>query len=143
MRILLDTQVFLWMHVSSARMSSTARATLRDGANTLLFSAVSSWEIAIKYALGRLSLPDLPSRYVTDRIRTSGLTPVAIEHVHALRVEGLPLHHRDPFDRLLVAQAMELGVPIMTADSAFASYEIEVFPATGRLPRPRRVLQNG
>ena len=129
------------MHVSSGRMSEAARATVKDGSNTLLFSAVSSWEIAIKYALGKLALPDLPSRYVTDRIRASGLTPVPIEHGHALRVGELPFHHRDPFDRLLIAQAMELGVPIMTADASFASYEIEVFPATGRLPRPTHLGQ--
>ena len=135
MRILLDTQVFLWMHASSARMSKSARAAVKDGSNTLLFSAASSWEIALKYALGKLPLPDIPSRYVPDRIRTSGLTPVMIEHVHALRVGELPFHHRDPFDRLLVAQAIELGAPIMTADAAFAPYEIELIPATDRLCR--------
>lgn len=129
MTILLDTQVFLWMHVSSARLSRTARATLRDGSNTLLLSAASSWEIAIKYALGKLPLPDPPSRYVTDRIRMSAITPVVIEHVHALGVEKLPLHHRDPFDRLLIAQAIELGVPIMTADRALSPYEVELIPA--------------
>lgn len=131
MTILLDTQVFLWMHASSNLMSRTARATIRDGENTLLLSAVSSWEIAIKYALGKLPLPDAPSRYVTARIRTSDLTPLAIEHGHALRVENLPLHHRDPFDRLLVAQAIELGVPILTADPAFMPYEVDVLPAAG------------
>ena len=61
----------------------------------------------------------------------SVLTPLAIEHIHALRVEGLPLHHRDPFDRLLVAQAIELGVPILTADPAFTPYDVEILPAIG------------
>ena len=129
MRILLDTQVFLWIHVSPARMSETARGAVQDGSNRVLLSAVSSWEIAIKYALGKLPLPDLPARYIPDRIRTSRLTPLPIEHAQALRVGELPLHHRDPFDRLLVAQALDLKVPIMTSDPVFAAYGIEVFPA--------------
>lgn len=130
MKILLDTQVFLWMHVSSDRMSDAARSAVQDGSNPLLYSAVSSWEIAIKYALGKLPLPDVPSRYIPDRVRISRLTPVPIEHAHALRVGELPLHHRDPFDRLLVAQAMEMQVPIMTADPMLALYEVEVVSAT-------------
>ncbi len=131
MTILIDTQVFLWMHVSPQRMSGPARSILTNGSNTLLFSAASSWEIGIKYAIGRLPLSDPPSKYVTERIRTSNLTPLPIEHVHALRVEDLPVHHRDPFDRLLVAQAIVIGVPIMTSDLAFNQYEVDIFPAVG------------
>lgn len=77
---------------------------LRDPAHVLLLSAASSWEIALKHRLGKLPLPDAPDRYVPDRMRRSGTTGLAVEHAHALAVVALPDHHRDPFDRMLIAQ---------------------------------------
>jgi PIN domain nuclease of toxin-antitoxin system len=83
---------------------------------------VVSWEVAIKHGLGRLPLPEPPERYVPDRIRAIGASPVAIEHSHTLAVASLPPLHRDPFDRLLIAQGTALSATILTADYAVAEY---------------------
>jgi PIN domain nuclease of toxin-antitoxin system len=123
-RILLDTHVFLWLLTQPERLGGHLRL-LEDRRNALLVSAVSSWEIAIKHALGRLSLPEPPERYVPERLRAIGAEALAIEHTHALAVASLPPLHGDPFDRLLVAQAGLLAVPIITADPAVAQYPVE------------------
>ncbi len=99
-------------------------SSLEDLGNQLLFSAASSWEIAIKVQVGRLELPDDPKRYVPDRMRAIGVEPLAVEHNHALAVGQLPHLHRDPFDRLLVAQARDLRLCIVTADARIARYEV-------------------
>lgn len=129
MTVLLDTQVWLWMQVAPGRLGRAARNLVEDASNALLLSAASSWEIAIKHALGRLPLPEPPERYVPDRMQTSGVIGLAVEHSHALRVSALAPHHRDPFDRLLVAQAQLECVPLMTADRVFERYEVDVVPA--------------
>lgn len=98
---------------------------IEDPATDLLLSAASSWEIAIKHGLGRLPLPDPPDEYVPERIRLSGIIGLPIEHSHALAVSALPPLHRDPFDRMIVAQAIVLDVPVITADPAVIQYEIE------------------
>lgn len=128
MRVLLDTHIWLWMLTEPDRLGD-ARPILGNARNDLLLSAASSWEIAIKYALGRLPLPEAPEGYVPSRIRSSGVTPLAVEHAHALAVASLPTHHRDPFDRLLVAQALLEGVPLVTADPALKPYGIELIQA--------------
>jgi PIN domain nuclease of toxin-antitoxin system len=89
-------------------------------------SAVVSWEIAIKVQVGKLQLPEPPAAYMAARIERHGATPLPVEHAHALRVGELPLHHRDPFDRLLVAQAQVLGATLLTADHALAAYEVDL-----------------
>ena len=129
MRVLIDTCVFLWMRMAPDRIAPEVRRIIVERENDILFSAVSSWEIAIKYALGRLDLPEPPYAFIADRVASSGLTPIPIEHGHALRVAALPFHHRDPFDRLLIAQAAELQVPIITDDQSFGAYEIDVISA--------------
>ncbi|CAN5703674.1 type II toxin-antitoxin system VapC family toxin [soil metagenome] len=129
MRVLLDTHVWLWMQAEPERLSSDARDTITDLANELLLSAASSWEIAIKWSLGKLDLPEPPDRYVPDRLTSSGVTALAILHGHALAVARLPRHHRDPFDRMLVAQARAEGLPLLTADPVFDRYPVEVIPA--------------
>jgi len=91
-----------------------------------LLSAASSWEIASKVELGRLPLPQPPERFVPDRPRSTGVTPITIEHVHALEAGRLPAHHRDPVDRVLVTQARHLDVPIVTADPSIRAYEVAV-----------------
>jgi PIN domain nuclease of toxin-antitoxin system len=123
LNLLLDTHVFLWLQTDPERLGEQL-ALVRDERNQLLLSAVSSWEIAIKYELGKLPLPEPVDRYVPDRMRLIGALAVAIEHPHALAVATLPPLHRDPFDRLLVAQATLLGLTIMTADPAVAQYPI-------------------
>jgi PIN domain nuclease of toxin-antitoxin system len=126
MKVLLDTHCWLWMQAEPDRFSSETRKLLLDPDNELFLSAASSWEIAIKYALGKLPLPEPPSTYVPSRLQSSGVIGLAIEHAHALHVESLPPHHRDPFDRLLIAQAQLEELPIMTADRALASYSVTI-----------------
>jgi len=128
-RFLLDTHVWLWLQTEPDRVGHEVLERLRDPAHVLLLSAASSWEIALKHRLGKLPLPDPPDRYVPDRMRRSGTTGLAVEHAHALAVAALPDHHRDPFDRMLIAQARHLRVPVVTADPAFAHYDVEVIPA--------------
>ena len=99
---------------------------MQNGENVLYLSAASSWEIAVKFALGKLPLPEPPEAFVPKRLARDRITPLAVEHVHALRVSALPLHHRDPFDRLLVAQAQVEEMPILTVDPAFSMYDVEV-----------------
>jgi PIN domain nuclease of toxin-antitoxin system len=122
-RLLLDTHIFLWLQTEPERLGEDL-PIVEDARTELLFSAVSSWEIAIKYQLGKLPLPEAPERYVPDRMRAIGAQSLAIEHPHALAVATLPPLHRDPFDRLLVAQATLLGLTIVTADPAVAQYPL-------------------
>ncbi len=124
MRILLDTHVFLWLHTKPERLGEHL-PVVEDQRNELLLSAASSWEIAIKYGLGRLPLPEPPQRYVPSRLRAIGASALPIEHTHALAVAALQPLHRDPFDRLLVAQAGLLDVPILTADPQLARYPVQ------------------
>jgi PIN domain nuclease of toxin-antitoxin system len=130
MRALLDTHVWLWMLTDPERLGA-ALPLVQDARNELILSSASSWEIAVKYALGRVPLPEPPSTYVPARIRDTGVTPLAVEHSHALAVADLPPLHSDPFDRLLVAQAVLEGVPIVTADEALARYDVEVVFVSG------------
>lgn len=123
---LLDTHVWLWLQTTPERMPEDVISLLADRTNTLLLSAASSWEMAIKYRLGKLPLPEPPADYVPERMRLTGVTPLPVEHAHALRVADLPQHHSDPFDRLIVAQAQLLGVPIVTADPQLNAYEVEL-----------------
>lgn len=125
MRILLDTQCWLWMSLSPERFSSRARALVEARENILYLSAASAWEIAIKHALGKLRLPAPPIEYVPARLAVLGVQALAIEHQHALQVATLPAHHRDPFDRLLVAQAQLGDLPILTADPLIAAYDVK------------------
>lgn len=132
MRLLVDTHVWLWLQTEPHRLDDAVLGLLADTGNDLLLSAASAWEVAIKYALGKLALPEVPERYVPERMRRSATTALAITHEHALAVADLPPHHRDPFDRLLVAQARLDDLDIVTADPAFAAYDVAV-----RWARPR------
>jgi len=124
-RLLLDTHVFLWLLTEPERLGD-ALATVEAHDTELLVSAASSWEIALKYTLGKLPLPKPPTHYVPDRLRAIGAVPLAVEHAHALATTELPPLHRDPFDRLLVAQAVSLGLRIVTGDPQIARYPVEV-----------------
>lgn len=129
MTILLDTHVWLWLLMEPDRLSPAATSLLETTANELLLSAASAWEIAIKHAAGKLKLPETPERYLPDRMQRTNVFPLHITHQHATRAGGLPLLHRDPFDRLLIAQADLEDLPIMTADPRFAAYGIRVLAA--------------
>ena len=129
MRILLDTQCWLWMALAPERFSPRGRRLVEDQQNVLYLSAASAWEIAIKHALGKLRLPEPPVSYVPDRVAALGVQPLTIEHQHALHVATLPPHHRDPFDRLLIAQAQLDDLPILTADPLIGAYDVTTIAA--------------
>lgn len=129
MRVLLDTHAFLWANAAPDRLGPW-RSMIEDLANELLLSAASSWELATKAAIGRLQLPEPVASYVPSRMAALGITALSVEHRHALAVASLPMHHRDPFDRILIVQAQLLGVPILTSDASFAAYDVELL----RLP---------
>ena len=126
MKLLLDTQCWLWMQAAPERFSDTARQIVDDPDNVLLLSPVSAWEIASKYAAGRLSLPTPPAEYVPSRMKSSGVDALPLQHSHALQVATLPWHHRDPFDRLLIAQAQVEGLPVLSADRQLAAYDVQL-----------------
>jgi len=128
-RLLVDTHCWLWMQTDPERFTPTVKSTLLAADTVVLLSAASSWEIAIKYALGRLPLPLPPTEYVPSRMQRSGTMPLPIEHYHCLHVSTLPLHHRDPFDRLLIAQAQLENLPLLTADRQLQSYDAEIILA--------------
>jgi len=126
MRLLVDTHVWLWLQIRPERVPSGVLDLLEDGANEVLLSTASVWEIAVKHRRGRLALPDPPSTFVPERLSTSGFRALSIDHAHALRAGSLPLHHHDPFDRMLVAQSQVLGVPLVTGDPALSDYDLEI-----------------
>lgn len=126
MRLLLDTHAFLWWVFDDPRLSAAARTLIAEPEADLLFSTVSAWEIAIKARTGRLDLPaDVPG-FVTDQVRQNRLQVLPVGLDHALRVHSLPDHHRDPFDRLLVAQAEVENLPLLSRDPLLAAYGIEI-----------------
>jgi PIN domain nuclease of toxin-antitoxin system len=116
----------LWWLRDDSRLSRRARTILGDGANELLWSIASSWEIAVKLGVGKLELGRPLHRLFADLVTDQGVVVLPISHEHCTRLAELPLHHRDPFDRMLVAQAQEQGVPILTADPKLAAYEVEI-----------------
>lgn len=126
MRLLLDTQAWLWMQVSPDRLRSATRDVIVDASTELVLSAASSWEIAIKWALGKLPLPQTPADYVVSRLQSGGITALPVSHQHALHVAALPPHHRDPFDRVLIAQAQLEALTVCTADPVFGQYDVPV-----------------
>ena len=126
MRFLIDTHCWLWMQVTPERLSRRVLDEMADPGNEILLSAASSWEIALKYALGKIPLPLPPEEYVPDRMARSGTRGLPVEHAHALRVAALPRHHRDPFDRLLVAQAQVERLTMVTVDRQLEPYDVEI-----------------
>jgi PIN domain nuclease of toxin-antitoxin system len=125
-RLLLDTHILLWATARSERLSAAARAVLEDPDHVLLWSAVGTAELAVKASIGKLQLPSPVAPFVDRHVRKLGLERLPLDDRHAAMIETLPLHHRDPFDRLLIAQALVEEVPIVTADQAFRLYEVEV-----------------
>jgi PIN domain nuclease of toxin-antitoxin system len=126
MKFLLDTHVWLWTLVSPQRISADTRELLAKPENSLLLSAASSWEIAIKYRLGKLPLPEPPARFIPPRLVRDGIESLSVQYHHAQAVAELPEHHKDPFDRLLVAQARIERLILVTADPKLADYDLEL-----------------
>jgi PIN domain nuclease of toxin-antitoxin system len=126
MKYLLDTMVWLWSVGPTDKIGSAGLEILANGEEDLYFSAASSWEIAIKTRLGKFELAEPPRRYVPKRLTQQGIHPLSVTHEHSLKVYDLPPHHRDPFDRLIIAQAIMEEMTVLTADRAFAKYAVEV-----------------
>ena len=124
MRLLLDTHTFLWWIGDDPQLSETARQLIGNADNTLYLSAASGWEIAIKVRLGKLKLPSEVQGYVSAQIALNGIQVLPIEMTHALHVSTLPDYHRDPFDRILVAQSQVEQLPILTIDPLIAQYAV-------------------
>ncbi len=129
MTYLLDTNVWLWIVVGDDRLDRSRWEPVFNPANTRL-SMVVPWEIAIKYRTGRLPLPAPPASYVPAQIAAQGIELQPVELDHVLHVSTLPMHHRDPFDRLLVAQAQLLDATIVTTDRKIARYDVRVLDPT-------------
>ncbi len=125
-RFLIDTSVFLFWTSGGKKLTPRARRLIENPGNEILLSAVSSWEISIKFALGKLSLPDTPAKFVPKRMAAHSIGGLAFEHSDALAIASLPEHHDDPFDRALIAQAIERDLPIITSDGRFEEYDVEV-----------------
>jgi PIN domain nuclease of toxin-antitoxin system len=128
-KLLLDTHVVLWSATDPGRLATPARQALEDGSNDVLVSIVSAWEIAIKQSLGKLSLPRPAEQWLPDVLRRTGFEVAELGLAAALRVRSLDWHHRDPFDRLLISQALEDGYTIVTHDDAFRRYGVPVLGA--------------
>ena len=126
MKLLLDTCTFLWIATGSDRVSKSATEAFLDPANERYLSAASAWEIAVKYSLGRLPLPKNPQFYVAQIRERSGISALPIDEESALHTARLPKFHTDPFDRLLVAQALVHGLTIVTPDEAIAQYPVRL-----------------
>ena len=125
MRVLVDTHVFLWWVEGDRALPAKARATLANQENECLISIVSAWELAIKAGLGKLKLTLPVQRYVVEHIAANGFRMLDIRMAHVGRVETLASHHGDPFDRLLIAQALEEEIPVVTADPVFRKYGVK------------------
>ena len=125
MIFLLDTHAFLWFTAGNAQLSQTARELIEDPVNQPLLSIASLWEIAIKISIGKLTLAQPFETLIPQQITLNGIDLLAIELEHTTIVSKLPFHHRDPFDRLLVAQAMTAEIPLVSVDRAFDAYSIK------------------
>ena len=126
MRILLDTHTFLWWITADRRLPQRSIELISDGSNELLFSAASGWEIAIKAGLGRLDVPDPLDRFISEHLFRNHIGVLPVQLSHALQVHALPQLHRDPCDRILIAQAQVEILPILSSDKWFAEYDVEV-----------------
>ena len=124
MRLLLDTATFLWVINDAPELSAQARELFVDPGNEVYLSSASAWEIALKYGLGRLPLPEPPDRFVPAQRKQHGIDPLQLEEEAALHLTRLPLLHKDPFDRMLVCQAIVDNLVILTPDDLVTQYPV-------------------
>lgn len=124
MKLLLDTHALFWFLLNDPRLSGNARSLMTDSGNDLLVSPASYWEIAIKISLGKYTLEEDFAEFMEGQIAENDLTVLPISVKHVSLVTTLPFHHRDPFDRLLVAQAMSENVPLLSADAMLDLYPV-------------------
>jgi PIN domain nuclease of toxin-antitoxin system len=128
-KVLIDTQIFLWLFGFSKLISPNVRQLLKDPQNTIYFSAVSAWEIAIKYGNGKLQLADEPKIFIPGRLKRANFNRLEINHEHTLEVAKLPPIHKDPFDRLLITQAIVENLTLLLTDSVFDKYAVKLIDA--------------
>jgi PIN domain nuclease of toxin-antitoxin system len=127
MKLLLDTHTFLWWTTDDPQISATALELIADSRNTLYWSAASSWEVSIKYELGRLPLPEAPEQFLPAELGRNRIESLPIVDGHAFQAGRLPRHHRDPFDRMLVAQAQVEAFGLITNDANIRQYDVDVY----------------
>ena len=125
MKLLTDTHTFLWFVYNDPQLSSTARSLMADPANDILLSLASVWELAIKVGIGKLTLTQPVELFVLDQLARNNMQTLPILMSHALHVAKMPLHHRDPFDRLIIAQSLLEAIPIISVDAVFDSYGVQ------------------
>ncbi len=124
MRVLLDTHAFLWFILDDPQLSPVAKSLIEDPANDVAVSPASYWEVAIKVQLGKYALPIPFRQFMDTHIAANAFEVVPVEVRHVEPLTTLPLHHKDPFDRLIIAQALVEGIPVVSADAAFDAYPV-------------------
>jgi len=127
MKVLVDTHTFLWALLHDHRLTAKAKQVLRSDEYELVYSLVSLWEIAIKIRTGKLNTIGSSVAYIRDEMDAYSMEILPIRYEHILQLEALPAHHGDPFDRLLIAQAIHESLPILTHDEVFTRYPVKVF----------------
>jgi PIN domain nuclease of toxin-antitoxin system len=127
-RILLDTHVFLWYINADPLLPAAYRDAIRDPANEIYLSAASVWEAVVKYALGKLPLPEAPAEYLPRQRQAHRIAPLPIEEAAFTHLATLPPLHRDPFDRILIAQALQQGLTLATVDDEIRAYPVPLLP---------------
>lgn len=130
MRLLLDTHVFLWYISGDPQLPAAFREAARDPANQVYLSVVSVWEAVIKHALGNLPLPQAPAEYLPAQREAHRIMALPLEEAALVHLAVLPSLHRDPFDRILVAQALQHGLTLVTVDDAVSAYPVAILPMT-------------
>lgn len=126
MRFLIDTQIFIWIFIEPRRFTANARSFLENlESNQFFVSDATAWEASIKYGLGKLKLPESPEMFFADRVRQAEYRHLRIDLRHVTRVHSLPPVHRDPFDRLIITQAIVESMTIISDDRVFKSYEVD------------------
>ncbi len=128
MRLLLDTQVFLWYISADSRLPVTYRDAIRDPANDVYLSVASVWEAVIKYALGKLALPEPPAQYLPRERAAHQIATLVIEEPALVHLAQLPPRHRDPFDRIIIAQTLQHGMTLVTVDDVVRGYPVPLLP---------------
>ena len=130
MKFLLDTHVFLWFIGGDSRLLASWRDTIRDPQHEIYLSVVSLWEAIIKYQLGKLPLPEHPATYLPPQRVLHRITGLNLDEASVQRLATLPATHRDPFDRILICQALEHNLTIITVDDAFRGYPVPLFESS-------------
>jgi PIN domain nuclease of toxin-antitoxin system len=130
MRLLLDTHAFLWFITDDRRLPAACAEAIQEESNEVFLSVVSVWEALAKHQLGKLPLPSPADEYLQHRREQHGIASLAFDEPSLSHLLRLPLHHRDPFDRMLICQALQHDLQVVTSDGQFARYPITIFPRT-------------